>query len=288
MKRLFIPLLLLCPCLIILIGIVYIPISITFIYSLEQYKLTEPWNETYIGLSNYFQLFHNATFWDTLTNSAFIVAILVAGGGILSIILALILHKNTKITPLLTALTVIPWALPPLVNGMIWKFIFFPGYGLLNKIFLSTGIITAPIAWTNNRFALLFIVSIVVIWRSVPFGAIIILANLEQIPQELYEAISIDGATSWQAFRKITLPLIIPSLTIIIINFIYTGLNVFDEVIALSGYTFQGQTLAVYTYMTTFNFLDFGLGSTVSYITMITAGLIGYIYIRHLKIEKLY
>jgi multiple sugar transport system permease protein len=264
------------------------PIIITFMYSLKDYKLTEPWNEKFVGLANYIHLFKDPTFQTTLANSAIILGIFVICGVMLSIMLALVLHKNTKITPLLTALTIIPWALPPLVNGIIWKFIFFPGYGLVNTLLLDLGIITAPVAWTSNRFTLLIIISIVVIWRSVPFGAIVILANLEQIPEELYEAIYMDGATPLQAFRKITLPLIAPSLAIVVINFIYTGLNVFDEVIALSGYTFQGQTLAVYTYMTTFNFLDFGLGSAVSYITMLTAGLIGYAYIRHLHVEKLY
>lgn len=288
MKKLFSPLLLLAPCLALLICFVYVPIIVTFSYSLKYYKLTEPLDEAFIGLQNYETLLAEPSFRTVLMNSTVILLLILVFGLILSMGVALVLHRKTKLTPFLTALTVIPWALPPLVNGIIWKFIFFSGYGLLNNLLLKTGLVSQPIAWTNNRYSLLAIVALVVIWRSVPFGAIVILANLQQIPRSYYESLYMDGATPFQAFRHITLPLIVPSLAIVIIHFINTAVNVFDEIIALSGYKFEGQTLAVYSYMTTFNFLDFGLGSAVSYITMIAAGILGYFYVRNMDVEHLY
>lgn len=274
---------LLVPCLFILLATVYIPILMTFGYSLYHYVLTEPSATHFIGVGNYIQIFLDANFHASLLNTLCILILLLAGGISLSIGTALILKRRTKITPLLTALTIIPWALPPLVNGILWKFIVLPGAGLLNILLLNLGVIANPIAWTSNRWSLLCIVSFVVIWRSVPFGAILLLAALERIPQSYYDAIYLDGATPWQGFTRITLPLLKPAILLLTVTLLTTAVDVFDEVIALSGYTTTGQPLAVYTYMTTFNFLDFGTGSAASYIMMLGTGLIGYFYIRFMK-----
>lgn len=285
MKRLKYPLFFLGPSLFLLCAFVYLPIFVTFEYSLRHYKLTDPGDTAFAGFANYLTLLHDPNFQATLLNNAVILILVLLVGLLLSIMMGLVLHQKHILTPLLTAMIIIPWALPPLVNGIIWKFIFFPGFGLLNNLLLQFGVIAAPLSWTSNRWCLLAIVSLVVIWRSVPFGAIIILANLQHIPNEYYESFYMDGGGPWQAFRRITLPLIVPSLTIIVINFLSTAISVFDEIIALSGYRFEGQSLEVFTYMTTFNFLDFGTGSAVSYIAMIASGIIGYAYIRYMDIH---
>lgn len=284
MKQLKYPFFFLGPSIVLLCAFVYFPIFVTFEYSLQHYKLTDPGADKFIGFGNYAALLEDPNFQATLINNAVILLLVLMAGLVLSIMIGLVLHQKHFLTPILTAMVIVPWALPPLVNGIIWKFIFFPGFGLLNNMLLQFGLIQDPLSWTSNRWMLLAIVSLVVIWRSVPFGAIIILANLQHIPQEYYESFYIDGGGPWQAFRRITLPLIVPSLTIIIINFLSTAISVFDEIIALSGYRFEGQSLEVFTYMTTFNFLDFGMGSAVSYIAMILSGLIGYAYIRYMDI----
>ena len=285
MKRFLYPLSFLGPSVLLLAAFVYLPLIVTFEYSLQHYKLTEPGQDSFVGLQNYLYLLSDKAFQMTLLNNAFILLFVLAVGLVLSIIMGLVLNKKNILTPLLTALIIIPWALPPLINGIIWKFIFFPGYGFLNKLLLLTGIIDEPIAWTSSRLGILVVVSLAVVWRSVPFGAVLVLANLQHIPQEYYDAFYMDGGSPWQAFRRITLPLIAPSLAIIVVTFLSTAVSVFDEIIALSGYRFESQSLEVYTYMTTFNFLDFGTGSAVSYIAMLLSGIIGYFYIRYMKIR---
>ncbi|WP_301860151.1 carbohydrate ABC transporter permease [uncultured Megasphaera sp.] len=285
MKRFLYPLSFLGPSVLLLAAFVYLPLIVTFEYSLQHYKLTEPGQDSFVGLLNYLYLLSDKAFQMTLLNNAFILLFVLAVGLVLSIIMGLVLNKKNILTPLLTALIIIPWALPPLINGIIWKFIFFPGYGFLNKLLLLTGIIDEPIAWTSSRLGILVVVSLAVVWRSVPFGAVLVLANLQHIPQEYYDAFYMDGGSPWQAFRRITLPLIAPSLAIIVVTFLSTAVSVFDEIIALSGYRFESQSLEVYTYMTTFNFLDFGTGSAVSYIAMLLSGIIGYFYIRYMKIR---
>ena len=279
---------LLLPCALLYIATVFIPIFTTFGYSLKQYSLTDPESEQFIGLKNYSDTLASPEFHNALINSLVILAYVLVFGLLISLIIALVLNKKTRLSSFLTAIAIIPWALPPMVNGIMWKFIFFPGYGFMNKLLVSFGIINTPISWIADRGLFLFVVSLAVTWRIVPFAAIVILSNLQSIPDNLYEAFYIDGASKWQAFKKITLPLIMPSLSIVLINLTTTAVNVFDEIIALSGYQIQNQTLLVLDYTTTFNFLNFGVGSALSYIIMILTGIIGYFYIKNMTVERVY
>ncbi len=285
-KRIY--LLLLVPCALLYITTVFFPIFTTFSYSLENYVLTNPQDTRFVGWGNYAAILKDSQFHTSLINSALILCYTLILGLIISTLIALVLNRKTKISGILTAITIIPWALPPLVNGVMWKFIFFPGNGLANNLLLDAGIISSPISWINNRWAFLFILSIVVAWRTIPFCAIVILSNLQAIPKEYYEAFYLDGGSRFQAFKNITLPLIMPSLGIVLINLTTAAVNVFDEVIAMSGYQFQNQTLLVYNYTTTFNYLNFGMGSAISYITMILTGIFGYFYVRNMTVEKVY
>ena len=281
-------LLLLLPCALLYVFTVFVPVFTTFSYSLKYYSLTDPAGEKFIGFDNYAAALSSPSFHGALINSAVILAYVLIMGLILSTLIALVLNKKSRISSLLTAIAIIPWALPPMVNGVMWKFIFFPGYGLLNKILLDLGLIASPISWIANKALFLFVVSLVVAWRIVPFSAIVILANLQNIPRDLYEAFYLDGGSKWQAFKQITLPLIVPSLGVVMINLTTTAVNVFDEIIALSGYQFQNQTLLVLDYATTFNFLDFGMGSALSYIIMLLTGIFGYFYVKNMTVEKVY
>ncbi len=283
-----ISLLLLLPCALLYITTVFFPIFTTFSYSLENFVLTNPQDVRFVGLGNYAAILKDQQFHTSLINSILILCYTLILGLVISTLIALVLNRKTKISGLLTAITIIPWALPPLVNGVMWKFIFFPGNGLANNILLDMGMITSPISWINNRWAFLFILSIVVAWRTIPFCAIVILSNLQAIPEGYYEAFYLDGGSKFQAFKNITLPLIMPSLGIVLINLTTAAVNVFDEVIAMSGYQFQNQTLLVYNYTTTFNYLNFGMGSAISYITMILTGIFGYFYVRNMTVEKVY
>lgn len=131
-------------------------------------------------------------------------------------------------------------------------------------------------------------VSIVVVWRSVPFTALVCLAGRQSVPESLYEAAKIDGGSSWGIFRQITLPLMLPFIGIGITSASVTAINVFDEIIALSGYSDLGKNVLVESYLTTFSFLDFGKGSAVTYLVMFMAAILGVFYLRSLNKEVEY
>ena len=277
--------LLLLPCLLLLLISVILPVVLTFRYSLKYYNLTEPQNEKFIWFENYVKIFKDPHFYNALYNSVIILVMVMIIGLVFSIITGLVLNVKSKINPVLTALVIIPWAMPPIVNGIMWKFIFFPGYGFMNKILMNLHLIKNPISWTDNRYLFLLVISIVVSWRIIPFSSLVILANLQNIPESYYDTVKVFGGNKFQEFYYVTLPMLLPSIGVVLIN-LTTALSIFDEVIAISGYQFEIQTLLVYNYSTTFNFLDFGYGSAISYVVMILSGIFGYFYVRNMAYEK--
>ena len=278
--------LLLLPCLLLLLISVILPVVLTFRYSLKYYNLTEPQNEKFIWFENYVKIFKDPHFYNALYNSVIILIMVMIIGLVFSIITGLVLNVKSKINPVLTALVIIPWAMPPIVNGIMWKFIFFPGYGFMNKILMNLHLIKNPISWTDNRYLFLLVISIVVSWRIIPFSSLVILANLQNIPESYYDTVKVFGGNKFQEFYYVTLPMLLPSIGVVLINLTTTALSIFDEVIAISGYQFEIQTLLVYNYSTTFNFLDFGYGSAISYVVMILSGIFGYFYVKNMAYEK--
>lgn len=271
--------LLLLPGLIIMIALVFYPIIRTFEFSLYEYNLTKPDSIGFIGFDNYLQVFNDSNFHialkNTLLMSVFIIIISFFG----SIFVALILNQHTRVTPLLTAFAILPWTLPPLVNGIIWDFIFYSGYGLINKILIGIGVIETPILWANQTWTVMLIVAIVVSWRVIPMCAIILLSHLQNIPRTYYEVSQVEGSGMVRTFWDITLPIIKSSLIIILMQITIAALNVFDEIISLVGFTLGDQTLLIYNYMNLFTYMNFGFGSAITYVIMILSALIGVFYI---------
>ncbi|MEG1715670.1 MAG: sugar ABC transporter permease, partial [Lachnospiraceae bacterium] len=186
------------------------------------------------------------------------------------------------------ALSILPWALPPYVNGILWKFVFFSGYGFLNKLLLKIGLIHIPIEFLSTRWTLLLVIGIVVVWRSTPFVSLVCLAGRQSIPSELYEAATVDGGHKFAIFRWITVPLMLPFIGVGLTSTSVTAINVFDEIVSLSGYSDLGKNILMESYLTTFEFLNFGKGAATTYIVMLCALVLGVFYIKGLNKEVEY
>lgn len=285
MKKKYYGMLFFLPTLLIISIFVYLPIGSTFFYSLYELKLTEMESTEFIGLGNYLKVFQDPKFMDALVNTVYILLWVLAITLIISFFLAVELNKKTILSPVLTAIAIIPWALPPVVNGIVWRFIFYPGYGLLNKILMIAGMAAQPIDFTRGRFSTLIVVAIIVSWRVIPFCAIIFLSNFQSINPAVYEAAKVDGAGAVQSLFKITLPLSLPAIGVVITHIIISSVNVFDEIVVLIGYRDMGQSLSIYNYTETFSFLNFGYGSAVSYIIMMLTAVFGYFYIKERQVQ---
>lgn len=274
------PYLLILPSFIIMVVFVVYPIIVTFFYSLRKMKLTAPKDTAFIGFDNYIVTLKSFDFWYSLQNSIMIMIVVVIICVLFGLLFASILNFESRLKNILMAIAVIPWALPPVVNGILWKWIFYPGYGFFNKILYNLNLIDEPIQYLSNRYSLMLIIGIVIAWRNIPFCSIVLLSAMRAIPDVVYDAASIDGANKFQMFTRVTLPLLMPALGIILTFTSISAINVFDEVVSISGYSNLGKTILLEDYMITFSFLDFGRGSALTYLIMIVAGILGMLYIR--------
>ena len=288
MKKKILPYLLLAPMILIMGVLVFYPIAATFSYSLKKWKLTAPGDIRFIGFDNYKNILKSESFWYSLQNTLFLLVLVVVATSILGVLVSLFLNIQVKGAGILLAIAVLPWALPPYVNGILWKFVFHSGYGFMNKVLIGLGMVDKPVEWLTSRWMLRVVVAIVVVWRSVPFMTLVCLAGRQSIPHGLYEAAKIDGAGTFQIFRRITFPLMLPFIGIGITSTSVTAVNVFDEIIALSGYSDMGKNILVESYLTTFTFLDFGKGSAVTYLVMFVAAILGVFYLKSLNKEVEY
>ena len=288
MKKKILPYLLLAPMILVMGALVGGRIITTFSYSLKKWKLTAPGDIQFIGLKNYVDILQSESFRYSMQNTIFILVFVVVFTTIIGYLVSIYLNFEGKFAGVLLALAILPWALPPFVNGILWKFVFFSGYGFLNKMLISIGVVSEPIQFLASRWTLLLVVSIVVVWRSVPFMALVCLAGRKSIPQGIYEAAKIDGGTKSGIFRYITFPLMKPFLALGITSASVTAINVFDEIVSLSGYSDLGKNILMESYLTTFAFLNFGKGSAVTYIVLFFAMVLGMFYLYYLNKEVAY
>ena len=288
MKKKILPYLLLAPMILIMGVLVFYPIIATFSYSLKKWKLTAPGDIHFVGLNNYVDILQSDSFWYSMQNTLFILIFVVTFTMLFGWLVASFLNVDVKWSGLLLALAILPWALPPFVNGILWKFVFFSGYGFLNKLLIGIGIISKPIEFLSSRWTLLVVISIVAVWRSTPFMALVCLAGRQSVPTGLYEAAKIDGGSRGAIFRHITVPLMKPFIGVGITSTSVTAINVFDEIVALSGYSDLGKNILMESYLTTFTFLNFGKGSAMTYIVMFFALILGIFYLRSLNKEVEY
>ena len=270
---------------IIMLVLVIYPSAATFSYSLKKWKLSKPNDIRFIGFKNYINILSSESFLQSVKNTLFILVAVVIITTIISILVALFLNIKVRFSGVLLAIAIVPWAIPPFVNALLWKFVFYSGYGFLNKLLLNLHLISTPISWLDNRNSLLFIVSIVVSYRLIPFMTLICLAGRQSISGTLIEAAKIDGAGRFMVFKKIITPLMLPFLAVGITQTSISAINVFDEIVALSGYSDMGKSMLIESYLITFNFLEFGKGSAYTYIIMLFAGILGFVYIKSLNRE---
>lgn len=277
------------PTLIILLLIIAYPIINTFYLSLHKYYLTRPHFRPFIGFKNYLYFLGDEEFWASIKRTLYFMGVSVALELVLGILTALLLLQKAKGMELLKTIIILPWAVPTIVNGAIWKWIYNADYGVLNGLLYRLGIISQYKAWLADPFTALNLVIIADIWHTTPFVIIVMLAALTTIPDSLYEAAKIDGAGVFRRFFNITLPLLTPAILVALVIRTVEAFRVFDiiYVITRGGPANGTQVIAYQAYLETFSYLHLGKGSALSFIISIFIMLLAIIYIKFLygKIE---
>lgn len=274
------------PTFLLLVLVLAYPVIYAGYLSLHQVGIAQlrrgvfPWN----NWDNYARLFSDPLFWLALKNTIIFTVIVVGVEVILAIGIALLINQSSLWTSRLARLLIlIPYGVPPITNGLIWSFIYSFQFGFLNRVLFSLGLIKDPINWAGNPDTALYAVAVAYIWRTLPFAVLIIHAALQGIPRELHEAATVDGASAWQRFWAITLPLLTPVIVIILILRTSFAFAVFEEILAITqgGPGDATWVAAWYSYKLTFSPPNnIGMGAASAYVLALVVGLFAIAYVK--------
>jgi ABC-type sugar transport system permease subunit len=275
--------LLVAPAVIALLAITGFPLVYNVWNSFHTVQLADPAaGHGFSGVQNYKEMFTQPGFVADLGHTVLFTVVSVAIELVVGLALAVVLNKSFRGRGLVRAAILVPWAVPTVVSAMLWKTMVDPQAGLINYILRSLHLPGANVTWSASTWASWGVVIAADAWKTVPLVAIILLAGLQLIPQEVYEAAQVDGASSWRTFRRITLPLLKPALMVALIFRTLGAFLVFDVIYILTGGG-PGSSTETLGYLNWKAFLvdsDFGYGGAISVALVIMSLVIAYVYTR--------
>ncbi len=276
---------LLLPAAVAVFGVIVYPIARTLLISFFEVNSAMAVNTPFVGFGNYVKALTSPDFWAAIGRTLYFTLVSTGLELVLGMVLALLLNAKLRMRWLFRAIVVLPWALPTIVNAAMWKGIFNAQYGALNAALTQLGITHDYIAWLGDPFLALNMVILADAWKTTPLVAFFLLAGLTSIPTEIYESARVDRASWPRIFRSITLPLLVPSISIVLVLRTVEAFKVFDIIYAMTrgGPANGTQTISYYTYVRAFSDQNFGLGAALSYIIVIAILALTAVYLRMLR-----
>ena len=259
------------PALLILLLVYAYPIISAFVMSLFTENLSTNLEPVFTGGSNFSRMAQDGRFWQSLWNTAIFTIFSLVSELVLGMIIALALDQAFRGRGWVRTIAILPWALPTALIALAWRWIFNGEFGVWNDILLRLQIIGDPVNWLGDpNWAMVGVIAADV-WKTTSFVAILLLAGLQAIPQDLYEAHAIDGASPWQSFRQITLPLVAPQMLIAMLFRFAQAFGIFDLIQVMTGGGPGGATemVSLYIYATVMRYLDFGYGAALVVVTFL-------------------
>jgi ABC-type sugar transport system permease subunit len=277
------------PTFVIIFVVLIYPLLYSLYLSLFSWNLTRPDQIEFLGIGNYISILSSKSFWHAMKRTAYFVGVTVCMEVALGLLIALVLNQKFVGRGLVRGLVILPWALPTIVNGVMWRWIYNARYGALNSLLFQLGIIDSYKIWLKDPFIALNLVMVANIWKETPVAVLMVLAALQTFPKELYEAGSVDGASSFGRFRHITLPLLRPVLLILLVIKTIWAVKEFDIIYMITrGGPSEGTTIITYfIYLQTFKFLEFGYGAALGYVVTLIVMVLALIYVRKMASEGL-
>ena len=281
-KRQRLPYWLLSPAVVVTLLIVFLPMAEAVFLSFHDYLIWKPDSFRFAGLANYLAAFQDEVFGIAARNTAVWIGLTVPAQALLGLVTALLLNRDFAWRGLARALIIVPWALPSVVTALMWRWIYDPNIGVLSDILIRLRILDAAFPWLADPDTALLAVVLTLTWQGFPFFAVMILAGLQTIPKEYYEAAAIDGAGTWQQFRHVTLPGIAGVLvTATLLRIIWVA-NSIDVIFVMTGGGpgYATHTLPLYAFIKARTNLDFGYGSALAVIFTLLLGTLVVVYLR--------
>ena len=271
-RRRLLPYVLISPLVVFIGALSFVPTADTTVEAFFRVMPLDP-PTRFTGLGNFRALFTNPVILTSWVNTAVYVAIGVVFSVVLGTAIAVTLQRRFRLRGIVLAVVVLPWALPAVVEAVIWSWMYNPTFGVLNSALHSLHAIGGYHVWLGlNRWLTIGLIEIVQVWQITPLSVLIVLAALQSIQPDLYEAARVDGDGTVEMFRRISLPLIRPALAVATVEALVLSLNIFDQVYILNGIAPLGSSIMLQTYVTTFSDLNFGGGYALSLlVTVATA-----------------
>ena len=276
----------LAPALVVVALVALYPLGLTIYQSFtdKQFLAIEP--TKWIGLENYRTLIHDTIFRDSIVTTVKFTLITVSFEFVLGLIIALVVNSNFKGRGVMRAVMLIPWAIPTVVSAQMWKWMYDDIFGVINDAGVRLHILNHSVAWISQPSTALASVAAVDIWKTTPFVALILLAGLQVIPQDLYEAADVDGASKLTQFWRITLPLLRPAILVALIFRTLDALRVFDVFYVFFGNRVDTQTMAIYDQNTIVSVGNVGYGAAISVAIFLIIALFVVIYVTFIRVDE--
>jgi len=256
------------------------PIGYAFWLSLNEYSVITPGLSRFVGLDNYSEALGSSEFWDAMVTTLVFTVASVGLELVIGLGMALVMHQAFRGRALLRAVVLVPWAILTVVTAITWRTMFEPDLGFVNTTLGALSLPGADIVWLGERGYALGVMILADVWKTAPFMALLILAGLQGIPDELHDAAKVDGASTWQRFRRITLPLLVPAITVALIFRTLDAMRVFDLPYVLTKGANGTETLSLIAQEELVTNRNTGLGSALSVLTFLTVMGVSFLYIR--------
>lgn len=275
------------PTIVVVVLVALYPLFQSFRLSFTNARFGSPRPEQYVGFANYIRLFSDDVFLLALQHTVVFTIASVVIETVLGIVIALIINSNFSGRGIIRTSMLIPWAIPTVVSSQLWRFMYNQDNGVINDILVNRlGILDSPVAWIANANTSLPAIIAVDVWKTTPFMALLLLAGLQIIPGDVYEAATVDGASKWQQFWQITLPLLRPALLVALIFRTLDAFRVFDVVFVMKGAALDTITLAIYARQTMIDEQFLGRGAAASVVIFFCIAILVIIYSRLVRVEE--
>jgi multiple sugar transport system permease protein len=275
----------------IIIGLFSLyPLGYAVYLSLHEYVLTNPFGHPFTGLQNVQEVIGEDYFRASLTATAIYTVMAVPMIVVVGLLAALLLNTKLRIASFLRVVIVLPWAIPSVVAGILWQWLFSDNYGVINDLLYTAGVIHHYIPWLSQPNTARLALAMAQLWKELPFATIFFLAGLQTIPPGIVDAAVIDGASPFRVFRHIIVPLLRPVALVVLVYETVLAMTTFDLVFIMTGGGPANATgvLSWYAYQETFTFLNLGHGAALSFIIAVLMLVLILGYLRLLRSEDLY
>ena len=262
------------PAAVVMVTVTAYPVLYSFWLSLQRFDLKFPDQREFVGLSNYITVLTNDYWWTAFGVTMLITVVSVAVELVLGMGLALIMHRTLVGRGLVRTSALVPYGIVTVVAAFSWRYAWTPGTGYLSNLFTPDG---APL---TVRASALTIIIVAEIWKTTPFMALLLMAGLALVPEDLLKAAVIDGATAWQRFTKVMVPVMKPAILVALLFRTLDAFRVFDNIFVLTGGAQETSSVSMLAYNNLLKGLNLGIGSTMSVLIFITVALIAFTFVK--------